>query len=254
LSEETGNNDKNRQTESKNQAPTMKPMEMKLTNSVFVKMRKNMVLFKVLSDSSMHYSLFSYGSTLDLHSTYENRSGKNEHHQLIKMDVDWLFLYNRIAQDIIAYSSLLLKKIKSSDLEFSDLKIEYFSAEMLKELMANALGQNRWNVDQDFFDKFEASLEYGRLGELTGENIKVGWSSEGFIVIAYKDECWILDTEMMTKILMKDFELSVRKIHLNYYTLGTLTWVAKIYLLRVNDKVTNFLAGKPNLITKVKSN
>jgi hypothetical protein len=224
------------------QAPFPKPFEIKVADAIFLKMRNNMVLFKDLSKPNVHYSAFMYGSTFDLHITQENQvDAKKKHVQLLEPQIDWKFLLERMAQDLKANLSGILQKAKTNDPYWQDMEIEYISPEMLKELLKVGLDRNRWNVDEGFFGKLEKSLQYAKLNELADRSIILGWSSEGFLVLSNGIDCWLLDFEKLFKIINKNFELSIRKFRLKYYTSGTIAWQIRIGLLNLNRITVNHL-------------
>ena len=60
-----------------------KPIEVKVADTIFLKMRNNMVLFKDLTNPKVHYSGFIIGSKFDFHVTQENQvNSKKKHVQL----------------------------------------------------------------------------------------------------------------------------------------------------------------------------
>jgi hypothetical protein len=234
---------KDKNQEPLNQVPKFNPVEIKIADALFVKFRKNMLLFKDLTGANFHYSLFSYGSTLDMHLTYEKTFGNMKKHvQIVKMQIDWPFLLDKVAEDLTTNLNSFWKKTRVDDPEFKDIDVEFISPEMLDSLLRNAAGQNRWNVDEDFFAQLEGSLEYLKLSEIAGKGAKLGWSSDGCFVISNGVECWILNTDRILRLLRKCLEQSIRKIELKYYTIGTITWWAKIRLLNLRRNSIEWLS------------
>jgi len=83
-----------------NKAIRSKPVKVNLADVLFFMMGKNLVLFKNLEMKNVHYSIFSYGSTIDVHQTIEGQFKK--HTQLAKIELDWEFLQSRMSQDMKA--------------------------------------------------------------------------------------------------------------------------------------------------------
>ena len=83
-----------------------------------------------------------------------------------------------------------------------------------------------------FLEKLEQSLGYSRLGDLSDCGMIIGTGS-GYLVLANGPDCFLFDTDKMSKIIEKSFELSIRKIYLKHYTLGSILWCVKIRLLNL---------------------
>lgn len=236
------NNDLKTVKEKNGQPPLPKPMEVKIADAIFLKVRNNMVLFKDLSKPKIHYSAFIIGSKFDLHITQENQvDSKKKHVQLLELQIDWKYLFERMAQDLRANLSSIIHEAKTDDPDWQDMEIEYMSPEMLRELLQIGLRRNRWNVNEEFFCKLEESLQYAKLEELSDKGITVGWSSEGFFVISNGADCWVFDIDRLVRIANRNLELSIRRFHMRYYTLGIFTWRIKICLLNLKRIVTDFL-------------
>jgi len=226
-------------------APTPTPIEMKVGNSIFLKIKNNMTLIKFVG-SDTHYSLFTYDSTIDMHFTNERAVGKEKHTPIVKMQVDWNFLLSKIAYDFAANANSILKRADLSDPEVSNIEVESISSDMLKLLLDYPLKHKRWNVNDDFFKRLEDSLNYSKLNDLIGKGTTLGWSSEGNIIISDGKQCLILNADKFLKILMKNIELSIRKLEVSYYTLGTLAWLIKLNLLKINRIVVSHLTQAIN--------
>jgi hypothetical protein len=91
-----------------------------------------------------------------------------------------------------------------------------------------------------FLEKLDQSLGYARLGELAECGLIIGTGS-GYLVIGNGIDFFLLDTIRMSKIIEKSFELSIRNIHLQHYTLGSLLWCVKIRLLNLVHLTTRHL-------------
>ena len=235
-----GSKKEEKKQEKTNQLP--KPMEVKIADAIFLKMRNNMILFKDLNNPKVHYSAFVIGSKFDFHITQENQvDSKKKYVQLLEFEIDWKYLTERMVQDLKVNLSGILHRVKINDPKWQDMEIEYMSPNMFKEMLQLGFNRHRWNVDEQFFERLESSLQYSKLEELTDKFITVGWSPEGYFVISNGTDCWILDMDKLMKIAIRNFELSIRKFHMNYYTLGLVKWRIKICLMNVNRAVSDFL-------------
>ena len=224
------------------QPPFPRPLEVKIADAIFLKMRNNMFLFKDLSNPKMHYSAFIIGSKFIFHITKENQvNTKKKHIDLLELEIDWNYLSQRMVQDLKTNLSGIIYKIKTDDPNWQDMEIEYMSPEMLKEMLQIGFSRKRWNVDEDFFCRLEKSLQYAKLEELSGKSVMLGWSSEGYIVLSDRIDCWIIDIDKLLRIINKNLELSIRKFHLNYYTLGMWKWWIKIKILNLRQNIINHL-------------
>jgi hypothetical protein len=198
-------------------------------------MRKNLMLFKDLGKKNVHYSVFLNGSMIDCHETLETEmDSKKKHSQLFEMQFDWQFLMERMAQEIKANWNSLFQIAKINDPEWQDLEIEFIPLQMLTELLSPIVKGYRWNIDMDFLKKLEQSSRYAKLGELADYGSVMGMSSEGYSVLSDGTDCLLFDTSKLSKIIEKNFELSIRKIHLRRYTLDSIFWCIKIRLLNFN--------------------
>ena len=224
------------------QPPFPKPLEVKIADAIFLKMRNNMFLFKDLSNPKIHYSAFIIGSKFIFHMTYENQvDSKNEHVDLLEFEIDWKYLSEKMIQDLKTNLSSIIQKVKTDNPDWQDMEIEYMSPEMLKELLQIGFSRKRWNIDEEFFSRLEESLQYAKFDELSSKNILVGWSSEGYLILSDKIDCWIIDIDKLVRIANKNLELSIRKFHLKYYTFGMLKWWIKIKILNFRQNVINHL-------------
>ena len=224
------------------QPPFPKPLEVKIADAIFLKMRNNMFLFKDLSNPKMHYSAFIIGSKFIFHITKENQvNTKKKHIDLLELEIDWNYLSQKMIQDLKTNLSGIIQKVKTDDPNWHDMEIEYISPEMLKEMYQIGFSRKRWNVDEDFFCRLEKSLQYAKLEELSGKSVMLGWSSEGYIVLSDRIDCWIIDIDKLLRIINKNLELSIRKFHLKYYTFGMLKWWIKIKILNFRQNVINHL-------------
>jgi len=108
------------------------------------------------------------------------------------------------------------------------------------ELLSPIIKGIRWNVDLEFLNKLYQSIGHARLGELAKCGMIIGTGS-GYLVFASGIECFLFDMDRMSKIIDKSFELSIRRIYLRHYTLGSILWYVKIRLLiLIHSAITYF--------------
>ena len=207
---------------------------MKLADAIFLKMRNNMVLVKDLSNPQVHYSVFITGSRFDLHITEETKvDSKKKHVQLLNLQFDWHFFIEKMVQDILANWNSIFQKVKIYDPKWKDLRVEFIPIQVLIEFLPLIQKGHRWNVDADFLNRFDESIQQVTLKELANCGLIIGTSPEGYLILSYGEDCWLLDQKSFSKNMEKNLELSIRSIDLRYYTLGTITWAVKIRLLNL---------------------
>ena len=216
--------------------PFPKPIELKLADVVFITMRKNLMLFKDLGKKYVHYSLFINGSIIDCHETLEI---ENKHIPLLKVEFDWQFLLKRVSEEIKADWRSIFQIVKIDDPRWEDLEVEFIPIQVLMELLSPIIRGIRWNVDLEFLNKLSQSISYARLGELAKCGMIIGTGS-GYLVLANRIECFLFDIDRMSKIIDKSFELSIRRIYLRHYTLGSILWYVKIRLLILIHSVITY--------------
>lgn len=68
-------------------------------------------------------------------------------------------------------------------------------------------------------------------------------SGSGYFILANATDCFLFDTEEISNIIEKSFELSIRKIHLQYYTLSSMFWYVKIRVLLLIHSVVRYFRG-----------
>jgi len=110
----------------------------------------------------------------------------------------------------------------------------------LMELLSPIVKGVRWNIDAEFLHRLEKSVNCARLGELADRGLIIGTGS-GYLVIGNGARCFLFDTDKMSKIIDKSFELSIRKIYLKHYTLGSMLWYVKIQLLNFAYSTIRYL-------------
>jgi hypothetical protein len=237
--------------------PKTKPLEMKIADYLFVAFRNNMFLFKILSNPRVHYSVFIIGSTFDFHITMENEAdSKKKHVQLLRLQFDWVFFIQKFVQDILANWNSIFQKVKIYDPKWKDLQVEFIPFQVLIEFLSPIQKGNRWNVDANFLNRFETSIQQLTLKELADFGLIIGASPEGYLILSYGEDCWILDQNSLYKNINKNLELSIRKLHVKYYTLGTLALLVRIRLLNFNRIITDYLRKKiiqaPQKVERIK--
>jgi hypothetical protein len=100
--------------EKSKQSKLPKPIEVKIADVIFLKMRNNMVLFKDLSNPQVHYSAFIIGSKFDFHITQENQvDSKKKHVQLLELEIDWKYLAEKMVQDLKTNLSGMLHRARA---------------------------------------------------------------------------------------------------------------------------------------------
>ena len=204
------------------------PIEMKLTDVLFLAIRKHLLVFKDLTGSKyVHYTMVMNGSLIDFHKTLEDQ---DRHIPLAKIEFDWQFLLKRVSEEIRGDWRSIFQKVKTEDPEWEDLEIEFLPFQVLMELLSPVIKGAKWNVDMGFLEKLESSLVYSRLGNLADYGMIIG-SGSGYLVFSNGKDCFLFDSDKLSKIIEKSFNMSIRKIHLKHYTLGLILWYAKIRLL-----------------------
>ena len=229
--------------------PFPKPVEIKLADVLFFAMRKNLMLFKDLGKQRVHYSLFINKSMIDFHETLEV---EGRHIPLAKIEFDWQFLLNRVMEKIQADWKSIFQIVKTNDPRWEDLEIEFIPVKVLMELLSPMMKGARWNVDVKFLEKLESSLGSSRLEELADCGLIIGTGS-GYLVISNGTECFLFDTDKMSKIFDKSFELSIRKIHLSHLTPRSVFWYFRIRLLILINSAIRHLARASNTKLRIVS-
>ena len=190
-----------------------KPVELMIADVFYVRLnrRTNHVLFKDLSDKNVHYSVFNYGNTIDMHKTLETETNPlNKHIALFKKELDWQLLAERMAQDIYANPNPLARITRTNSSECKDLDFKFIPITELKELFSHVVRGNRWTFDVDFFDNFESAFRYAKLRELSESSPVMGWSVEGFFTLSYGKNCILFNTNKLSESIEKNIQLSLR--------------------------------------------
>jgi hypothetical protein len=214
-----------------------KPVEIKLADVLFFAVRRNLMLFKDLGTEHVHYSIFIRGSLIDFHKTLEDQ---HRHIQLAEIEFDWQFLIGRIIQEMRDNWRSIFQTVKINDPQWSDFEVEFIPARILMELLSPLAKGIRWNIDEQFVEKLETSMIRSRLGELTDHGLIIG-TGLGYLVINNGTECFLFDTDIMSKIFDRSFESSIRKIRLSHFTPSLVLWYSKVRLLVfVNSVVRRF--------------
>jgi hypothetical protein len=169
---------------------------------------------------------------------------KKKHIQLFKLQFDWRFFMEKMLQDILINWKSIFQKVKIYDPKWKDLQVEFIPIQMLIELLSLIQKGQRWNVDADFLNRFEKSIQQVTLKELVNCGLTIGTSSEGYLILSNGEDCWLLDQKSFSKNMEKNIQLSIRKLHLKYYTLGALALLIKIRFLNFNRIVIDFLRKK----------
>ena len=78
-----------------------------------------MFLIKDLDNPKIHYSVFLIDSTFDFHITLENEAdSKKKHIQLIRMQIDWKFLIEKLVSEIRDNLNIIFQHVKINDPEW----------------------------------------------------------------------------------------------------------------------------------------
>jgi len=214
------------------------PYEVKLADVLFFAVRKHLMVFKDLTGSKyVHYTMVMKGSLIDFHETLEDQG---RHVPLAKIEFDWQFLMDRIMHEIRANWKSIFQIVKINEPIWEDLEVEFIPVQVLKELLSPVVKGARWNIDVKFLERLEQSLGYSRLGDLSDCGMIIGTGS-GYLVLANGTDCFLFDTDKTSKIIEKSFELSIRKIYLKHYTLGSTLWYVKIRLLNLVNSTIRYL-------------
>ena len=216
-----------------------KPLEVKLADVLFIAVRKHLIVFKDLTASKhIHYTMVMNGSLIDFHKTLEDQG---RHIPLAKIQFNWQSLMEGVIQEIRASWQSIFQTVKTNDPKWEDLEIEFIPIQVLTTLLQPIMKGARWNVDLEFLEKLENSTEYARLGEMANYGLIIGTASQRkaeYLVLSNGTDCFLFDINKMSEIIEKSFERSIRKIHLNHYTLGSLLFYVKIRLLNfVNSAI-----------------
>lgn len=212
------------------------PVEIKLADVLFFTMRKNLMLFKDLEKKNIHYSIFTYGSTIDVHQT----SGKQvkKHVPFAKIEFDWQFLLSRMSEELRADWSSICQIVKCKDPRWEDLEIKFLPIQLLGEFLSFWKKGIRWNINAESLQKLDSALSCSRLRDLADYGKVIGEGS-GYLALSDGKDCLLFDYYKLNKILEKNLALSVRKIFLKYYTLGLIFWCVKIRLLYLRSDILN---------------
>jgi hypothetical protein len=228
-----------------NKTTFVKPLEVKLADVFFFKIGKNLMLVKFLPKNNVHFSVFFNGPMVDFHVTLESeKDPTKKHSKLLEMQFDWQFLIERMAQELWTNHYSIFQRATTNDPEWQDLKVEFISLQRFAELVSQIRKRNRWNANTNFLDKLEKSIQYANLGELTNCGFIIGTSPEGYFVLSNGTDCWILDQNKLSKIIDRNLELSIRRIHLKYYVLRSVFWCVKIRLLNLNRIAVDYLRSR----------
>lgn len=57
----------------------------------------------------------------------------------------------------------ILQMVKTNDLKWADLEVEFMPAKVLMELFSPSVKEVRWNVDVRFPERFETSMACSKL-------------------------------------------------------------------------------------------
>ena len=102
-----------------------KPIEIKIADAIFVKVKNNMMLFKDLNTKKVHFSVFMIGSIIDFHLTLEDEhNSKKKHIKLLELQIDWDYLLDQIIREVIEHRHLIFRETKIDDPELQELEID----------------------------------------------------------------------------------------------------------------------------------
>jgi len=216
---------------SENESVEFDRVNMILADALFFGMRNNVILFKDLGKKQVHYSVFYYGSTIDLHQTLEGHTKK--HFQLAKIEFDWRYFWDRMRSWMAANWTSIFKIGKCQDPRWKDLEIEFLPAEAVVKLLSQTIKKgSKWNLNEESLRKLENLISKSRLGDLPDRAIVVGIGA-GYLIFSNGTDCMLFDFDKLNAIIEKNAALSVRKISFGYFTIGAILWCFKIRLLHI---------------------
>ena len=219
-----------------------KPYEINLADVFFVALKKHLMVFKDLTGSKyVHYTMVMNGSLIDFHKTIEDQG---RHIPLLKIEFDWQFLMERVIRTLRANWASIFQTVKVNDPRWKDLEVEFIPIQFLVDLLSPMHRRVRWNVDLEFLKKLEDSTKTVRLVDLSQSDLIIGTASQGrrsYFVLCNGNDCFLFDMSKMDKILEWSFELSIKKIHLSYFTLSLILFYLRIRLLKLGYSIISYL-------------
>jgi hypothetical protein len=150
----------------------------------------------------------------------------------------------RMIQELRAKWRSMFCFVKINSPIWEDLEIEFIPIQVLMQLLSPIVKGVRWNVDLEFLKKLEGELEYARLGELAEGELIIGTGSKGkaeYLVLSNGNDCFLFDISEMSKLIEKNFELSIRNIHLSHFTPSSITFYLKIHLTNLVHSPMTYL-------------
>lgn len=219
-----------------------KPYKIKLADVMFIALKKHLMVFKDLTGSKyVHYTAFMNGSLIDFHETLED---KGRHIPLLKIEFDWQFLMQTLTQTLRANWASVFQIVKVNNPRWGDLEVEFIPIQVLVELLSPIHRGVRWNIDLGFLEKLEDSTETARLVDVSQSDLIIGTASQGrksYFVLCNGIDCFLFDMSRMSKIIEKSFELSIKKIHLSYFTLSSILFYLRIRLFNLGYSTIKYL-------------
>lgn len=145
----------------------------------------------------------------------------------------------RIIQEVWANWKSIFQSIRTDDPDWADLEVDFIPIQVLMELLSPLMKGTRWNVDAHFLQRLEASVSHVRLEEMGNRGFAIG-TGLGYLVLSNGTECFLFDTVKMSKIVERNFESSIKKIHLKHYTLRLVLWYIKMQILILIHSMTRY--------------
>ena len=212
--------------------------EVRLADVLFIAIRKHLMVFKDLTASRhVHYTMVMTGSLIGFHKTLEDQ---DKHIHFVEIEFDWQFLIRSITQQIVSNWRSIFQVVKTNDVEWSDLEVEFMPVQVADELFSGLTKGARLNVDEKFVDKLEKSVTHSRLGDLSNRGFIIGTGS-GYLVISNGAECLLINTDKMDKLFERSFESSIRKIRLRHFTPRLMISCLRIRLLILRNSAIRHL-------------
>jgi hypothetical protein len=159
-----------------------------------------------LTEKYAHYSLWSYGSTVDLHKTINPHDGiPKQHIPIFKRQLDLDILMQRVLHEFTGKNSPL-QIGKTDDSRWRDLDIEYIPTSTIMGLLPTLVKGQRLNFSKDFLAKLEKAFQNAKLKELIDTPILLGKSSEGHYVVNSGTDCFVWDTDLLSETLERNLQ------------------------------------------------
>ena len=111
-----------------------KPIEIKIADAIFVKIKNNMMLFKDLNKNKVHFSTFIIGSKIDFHLTFEDKDATKKHFKFLELHVDWDYLLEQIIQEVVEHRHTIFRVTKIDDPEIKDLEVDILQTQLIAKI------------------------------------------------------------------------------------------------------------------------